>query len=179
RRQALRDRRRDERNPEDRHLEADPGEAVTSIRNQEPRIKGRSIVAFVILISAGCGKKEAGGAALETPEYQAWKGSQGIRQMASAGPSDKIDGTVTVHFPQERSKHPEDFVELCLNGQIVQHTRIRTTSGFASPLAIPIALRPGPDWLDVWDTTTNKNYRFQIDARQGTDYVLTPSAAGY
>jgi hypothetical protein len=133
----------------------------------------------VLVISAGCGKKEPPAATVETKEYQEWKGSQAIRQLVGGVPGDRIAGSVTVCFPQDRSRQADDFIELLLNGEEVQRTRIRTAGGAAAPLTLQISLRPGADWLDLWDSTTNRNYRFQIDTRQGTDFVLTPSAAGY
>jgi hypothetical protein len=140
----------------------------------------QGILTLVILI-AGCGRKTGtpatGG---ETEEYQAWKGSQAIRQMAAAGPSESIAGTVRVNFPETRSKSPEDFIELRLNGQVVQRTRFKPAGGGRiGPFGVHVTLRPGVDWLDLWDSTTNRNYRFEVDSRQGTDFVFAPTAAGY
>jgi hypothetical protein len=130
---------------------------------------------------AGCGKENATPAAPgETEEYRAWKGSQAIRQMAAQGPSESIPGTVRVHFPEGRSKSPDDFIELRLNGDVVQHTRFRPAGpGMIAPFGIHLTLRPGIDWMDLWDSTSNRNYRFQVDPRQGRDFVFTPTAEGY
>ena len=151
---------------------------MTGIKHQESCIKGR-IAALLLLILAGCGKKEPAGSALETPEYQEWKGSQAIRQMASAGPAESIAGTVLVHPPGGRSKGADDFIELYLNGQIVQHTPFRSFGGATTLSPLTLSLRPGANWLDLWDSTTNRNYREQIDSRQGSDFVFTPTETGY
>jgi len=140
----------------------------------------RGLLILGILVS-GCGRKgtppEAGG---ETEEHRVWRGSQGIRQMAAQGPSESIPGTVRVHLPLSRSKTSDDFIELCLDGQVVNRTRLGNTSpGRIVPIEIPVRLRPGVDWLDLWDSTTNRNYRFQVDPRQGRNFVFTPGGEGY
>jgi hypothetical protein len=142
------------------------------------RLAGALVLAVV---ACGCGKKPAPPAPYgETPEYREWKGSQLIRRQAASGPADSVPGTVQVRYPQDRSKNREDFVELYLNGQVVQRTRFGPTGGgMTAPFSITITLRPGPNWLDLWDTTTNKYFRFTIDSRQGNDYVLAPTPTGY
>lgn len=141
------------------------------------RITGPLILA---LVSAGCGKKEEASTGVETEEYRAWKGSQAIRQMAAAGPSDTMAGTVLVNFPQGRSKSSQDFIELCHNGQVVQHTAfVSRSGGELGPFGVHLTLRVGTNWLDLWDSTTNKNYRFQINTHEGTEFVFTPTEAGY
>ena len=130
------------------------------------------------LLLSACGRKqEAAGAGTE--QYREWKGSQAIRQLAAAGLSEKVAGTVVVHFPEARSQSPEDFIELCLNGQMIQHTRFKRVGGEVAPITLSIDLRPGIDWLDLWDSTTNRYYRFQVDPRQGTDFVFAPTETGY
>jgi len=143
-------------------------------------MKTPPVAALVLLLSASCGKKEPPGSPVETKEYQEWKGSQSIRQLVTGPPAEMLAGSVTVHFPQDRVKHAEDFVELCLNGVIIQHTRLKPPVGGApAPVTLQVSLRPGPDWFDLWDSTTNHDHRFQIDTRQGTEFILTPSAGGY
>ena len=135
---------------------------------------------ILTFLSAGCGKKEEASTGVETEEYRAWKGSQAIRQMAAAGPSGTMTGTVLVNFPQARSKSARDFIELCHNGQVVQHTAfIPKGGGQMGPFGVHLTLRAGTNWLDLWDSTTNKNYRFQINTQEGTDFVFTPTEAGY
>jgi len=142
----------------------------------------RIIAALALLILAACGKKEPTGRGHgETPEYREWKGSQAVRSMAApAGFAAKLQGTVTVHLPLARSKTPDDFVELYLNGLIVQRTVLATGRTGAQPsFTLNVTLMAGPDTFDLWDSTTNKYYRFQIDTRNGTDFVYTPSEGGY
>jgi hypothetical protein len=143
-------------------------------------LKGRAAV--VLLAFAACGKPGPTPASLstETPEYLAWKGSQALRSLPAASFAESLPVTVTVHYPQARSRGEADFVELFVNGQGVQRLRAKPPgSGPVVPLTLTVTILAGPGWLDLWDSTQNTNYRFTIDTRQGKDYVFSPTPAGY
>jgi hypothetical protein len=116
----------------------------------------------------------------ETPEFRAWKGSQILRQYPAANFAEVVSGTLTIHAPELRSRNPDDFCELYLNGEFVQRFRVgKMPNGRWPQLAVNLTLLAGADWLDLWDSSSNQNYRTQIDTRQGTDFVFTPSESGY
>jgi len=141
----------------------------------------RPLAAALLLLLGACGKDGPKTAtAAETPEYRAWKGSQALRNLPAANSAETIAVTVIVHFPQSRSRSPEDFIELYVNGQMAQRVRGKPAgTGPVVPTTVFLTILQGPGWLDVWDSTTNANYRFTIDTRQGKDYVFTPTATGY
>jgi hypothetical protein len=136
--------------------------------------------AIALLVLGACGKPGPSGTGLETPEYRAWKASQAIRSLPAANFAETLPVTITVHFPQARSRGPEDFVELFVNGQMTQRLRAKPPgTGPVVPLPVTVTILAGPGWLDLWDSTLNTNTRFTIDTRQGKEYVFSPSGLGY
>jgi len=133
-----------------------------------------------LLALCGCGRKEPPAAPAETPEYRAWKGGQFLRQMAAAGPAPTVSSRVEILPPSERARGPGDFCELYLNGEpLHRFPTARLPDGSWPRWEAELPLRAGPNWLDLWDSTTNRNYRHQVDTRQADDFVLAPTADGY
>lgn len=130
-----------------------------------------------MVAAAGCGSDQppAPAGPRETPEYRDWKGGQAVRRLASNA-AGRMPGTVILHLPDGRAKDPADFVELFVNGEFAHRAAVRSAAG---PIAVAVGVGPGPAWLDLWDSTTNRHYRHSVDTRQGTDFAFELTADGY
>ncbi len=138
------------------------------------------VLTAALLGAAGCGEKEPPRAAEGTPEYRAWRGAQFVRQFAAAAGAPTVAARLEVLAPAERSPGPGDFCELYLNGEMLLRFRTaRLPDGAWPRWESEVRPRAGPNCLDLWDSTTNRNYRRQVDLREGTDLVFAPTADGY
>jgi hypothetical protein len=126
-----------------------------------------------ILALAGCGGADP--PSRETREYREWKGSQAVRRLGSNA-TGKLPGTVSVQLPNLRAKDPADFVELFVNGEFAHRAPVQPAPG---SFTIPVGVGPGPAWLDLWDSTTNRHFRHSVDTRYGTIFAFEPTADGY
>jgi hypothetical protein len=134
----------------------------------------------IVSIPTGCGKKEPARPEEDTPEYRAWKGSQLLRQLPFAAGVPTVPGRLEILSSGERVRRAGDFCEVYLNGEILlRYKTARLPDGLWPRWEGDLRLRVGPNWIDLWDSTTNRNYREQVDSRVGTDLQFTPTAEGY
>lgn len=132
-----------------------------------------------LLALAACGGGDPGPPAVETAEYRAWKGKQ--ISIPAAGFAPEVRGSIEVIPSEGRVTHPDAFCEIYLNGNPLHRFRVAKLPDGTWPTCVvdPVMLRTGPDWIDLWDSSTNRNYRHQVDTRQGTVFVFTPTGDGY
>ncbi len=144
-----------------------------------PRGTGLWIACLLWPAAAGCGKKAPAGASVpETPEYREWR--TGRIEVPVAGFAPEVRGRIVILPPGERSTHPEDFCELFVNGRKLYRLRVaRRPDGEWPTAEIPATFRTGPNWIDLWDSSSNTALRRQVDTRQGTDFELRPTEGGY
>jgi hypothetical protein len=136
-------------------------------------------IAAVLLLLAACGK-EPEKDPLETPQYFEWRQTQALRQLPMAMGGMVVPGKVEVQPPQNRSKNRGDFVELFLNGNKVGRYNVaKLPDGNWPRIAFDIDFNSGPNTFDVWDTTSNRYYRQQVDTRNCTHFLFVPTADGY
>ncbi len=127
-------------------------------------------------LPAGCGREAPPPA--ETPEFRAWKMSHTAMPAAAFAPT--LAGEIQVLPAEERSRGPEDFCEIYLNGSRLHRSRMaRLPDGTWPECRLNVAFRHGPNRVDVWDSTSNRNHRFTIDTRLGTRVLYSPTAEGY
>jgi hypothetical protein len=140
----------------------------------------RSAALSALLLLAACGEKKPALPPGETPEYRAWKGGQLPVGLPSAGFAATVQASIEIRAPQERSRSPHDFVELYVNYAPARRASIARMPDGRWP-SIPLALTPnaGAIWLDLWDSSSNRNYKFQKDTREGTDFEFRPTPDGY
>jgi len=132
------------------------------------------------LLAAGCGKKPPPPPAEDTPQYREWKGGQILRQFPAAAGAPAVPGRLRVLSPEGRAPRPGDFCEVYLNGEALLRFRTgKLPDGHWPQWDGEVRLRAGPNWVDLWDSTGNRNHRHQVDTRQGTDLLFTPTAEGY
>lgn len=133
-----------------------------------------------LLLASGCGRKAPPPAEEDTPQYREWKGSQILRQVPSAGGAPGVQGRLRILPPESRIRRPGDFCEVYLNGEILLRFRLgKLPDGRLPEWEGPLRLRTGPNWIDLWDSTTNRNYRHSFDTREGTDLLFAPTPEGY
>lgn len=126
---------------------------------------------------SGCGRKSESPPA-ETPEYRAWKMSH--TAIPAAGFAPTVQGRIQVLAAEARSKGPEDFCEIYLNGSKLYRCRMGRQPDGSWPVCEVVAVfREGPNWVDVWDSTSNRNLREKIDTREGTRVVFSATEDGY
>jgi hypothetical protein len=127
----------------------------------------------------GCGKKEADPASLETPEYWKWRQTQLPIPVANFAPV--VPGKIVVLPPENRSRSAEDFCEIFFQGSRLHRAPMgKMPSGQWPRLEISVTFLTGPaNWIDLWDSSSNRNYRFQVDTREGTQITLSATGEGY
>jgi hypothetical protein len=144
------------------------------------KIAGAAALLCGLLLAAGCGKKAPAPQEEDTPQYREWKGGQILRQVPSAGGAPAVPGRLRILPPEDRVRRGGDFCEVYLNAEILVRFRTgRLPDGRWPEWDGPVRLRAGPNWIDLWDSTTNRHYRHAIDTREGTDLLFTPTADGY
>jgi hypothetical protein len=148
---------------------------VKRIRNLESGIGGGS--ALILLLLAACGRKPEAPRG-ETEEWRAWRQTQ--IAIPAAGFAPAIQGRLVVQPPTARAKHPDDFCEVFLNGTKLNRFRVGPMAGGAWPQCeMAVTLREGPNWIDLWDSTSNRKCREMVDTRSGADLTFAPTAEGY
>ena len=129
-----------------------------------------------VLALAACGGDQAPTA--ETPQYEEW--AQRRREIPSAGFAETVRGTIEILGPEDRAGRPDDFCELWVNGKKLHRLRVAPLADGTSPsVTLNVQFRVGPNWLDFWDSTSNKGRREAVDTREGTTFAFTPSDDGY
>lgn len=138
-----------------------------------------ALLAALLPLLAACGSDEPPREWWDTGSYRVWKGDQLLRQMPAAKFAPEIGGRIDVLPPEARSKHEDDFCEIFVNGYLLTKFRVGKMADGRFPVCgTDVQFLTGPNWIDLWDTSSNKNYRHQIDTREGTLFTFRPSADG-
>ncbi len=140
--------------------------------------RSRAGCSAALLALAACGA-EAPPPGAETGAYQVWRTR--LTEVPSAGFAETVRGDLQILPPPvERVKRPDDFCELWLNGRRLHRLRLAAAPDGALPaFDFKIELRAGPNWLDFWDSTSNRGRRDSIDTREGTELLFSPAELGY
>jgi hypothetical protein len=140
----------------------------------------KTAIALLLLAGiGGCSKKPAQDP-LDTPEYNAWKQEQILRRLPMAAGGLRVPGHIDVYAPEQRSKNSEDFVELFMNGERIGKYKVaKLPDGTWPRVAFDVDFNSGPNTFDLWDSSSNKKYRAQVDTRYVTGFVCVPTADGY
>jgi hypothetical protein len=132
---------------------------------------------LLLVALAACGGEPPPPTA-ETPEYEEW--AQRRREIPSAGFAETVRGSIDVLPPDRRVKRADDFCEIWVNGKKLHRLRLSKLPDGAYPsCSLAYEFRVGPNWLDFWDSTSNRGWRESIDTREGTRFSFTPSEGGY
>jgi hypothetical protein len=135
------------------------------------------ILLLPALAAAGCGKKPDAPRG-ETAEWRAWRQTQ--VQIPAAGFAPTLQARLAVQPPASRSTHPDDWCEVFLNGTLLNRFRVgKMADGNWPRCEMEITLRTGPNWLDLWDSTSNRKCRQMVDTREGLEITFVPTADGY
>jgi len=98
--------------------------------------------------------------------------------MASGGL--RVPGHIDVYPPEQRSKSRGDFVEMFMNGErIGKYNVAKLPDGTWPRIAFDVDFNSGPNTFDMWDSSSNKYYRQQVDTRYITGFICVPTAEGY
>ena len=136
-----------------------------------------TLTLIACLISCG---KEPEKDPLETEAYTAWKGGQILRRLPMAAGGLRVKGRIDVLPPDQRSKNPRDFCEVFLNGeQVGKYNTAKLPDGSWPRISIDVDFNSGPNTFDVWDSTSNKYYRQQVDTREAVEFTCLPTADGF
>ena len=137
----------------------------------------RRALLMMALLACGCESETPPTA--ETPEYGSWRRKRIPIPAAHFAP--KVSGSIEVIPAENRVKNPEDFCEIFVNGYLLRRFRMAKLPDGTWPVCIMdnVSLRTGADFIDLWDSSSNRSYRHTIDTRQGTVFVFTPTEDGY
>lgn len=141
----------------------------------------RRTPALLLLLAflSGCGK-EPPRDPLETPAYSGWKGSQVIRRLPMARGGIEAKGHIEVYPPDQRSKNPQDFCEIYVNGErIGRYNVAKLPDGSWPRVSIDVDFNAGPNTFDVWDSSSDRYYRQQVDTREAVEFICVPTPEGY
>lgn len=134
---------------------------------------------LLLLALAGCGKADPPGDPMETEAYRQWKGGQVIREY-TANYTTSTPGKVEIIPPESRTKTAADFCELYVNGRRVGRFNVgRQPDGSFPRNEFDFAFMTGPNTFDLWDSTSNRYYREQVDTRQCVHFRCVPTDDGY
>ena len=137
------------------------------------------VVAVLLAAFLGC-SKEPEKDPLETEAYEAWKGGQILRRLPMAAGGLTVRGRIDILPPEQRSKNPRDFCEVFLNGERVgKYNLAKLPDGTWPRISIGVDFNSGPNTFDVWDSTSNKYYRQQVDTRESVEFTCVPTADGF
>ncbi len=140
----------------------------------------RPLTLGLCLLLSACGKKEPPPPYGETLEYRAWLQTQVLRQLPAANFAPREAGRIDILAPEGRSKHPEDYCVLFVNGEKAGIFRVGRMANGAWPRhSVPVTFNAGPNTFDLWDSSSNRSYRHTVDTRQSVEFTCTPSADGY
>jgi hypothetical protein len=139
-----------------------------------------SLAAAVLgLLLAGCAKKPEPDP-LETEAYSAWKQTQVLRRLPMARGGLEVRGRIDIYPPEQRSKNKGDFCEVFLNGERVgKYNVAKLPDGSWPRIGFDVDFNSGPNTFDVWDSSSNKYYRQQVDTREAVEFLLVPTPDGY
>ena len=153
---------------------------VAALRGNPQNQCGLTTAVLLLAALAGCGGGEPPPpAGAETDAFTAWRARR--REIPSAGFAETVRGSIEVlPPPAERIRRPDDFCEIWLNGSRLHRLRLAPLADGSLPSCrLDVVLRTGPNWVDFWDSTSNRGRREQIDTREGTSLSFSPSSEGY
>lgn len=131
------------------------------------------------LAVAGCGKTPPPDP-LDTAEYNAWKLEQIRRRLPMGAGGLRVPGHIDVYPPEQRSKNTEDFVEFFMNGERIGKYKVaKLPDGTWPRVAFDVDFNSGPNTFDLWDSSSNRSYRQQVDTRYVVQFLCLPTADGY
>jgi len=137
---------------------------------------------MILMLTAGlasCGK-EPEKDPLETEAYTTWKGGQILRRLPMAAGGLRVKGRIDILAPDQRSKNPRDFCEVYLNGdQVGKYNVAKLPDGSWPRISVDVDFNSGPNTFDLWDSTSNKYYRRQVDTRESVEFTCVPTADGF
>ena len=140
----------------------------------------KKLAALALLALAACGKPALPPDPLDTPAYNEWKQEQIRRRLPMAAGGLRVPGRIDVYPPEQRSKNPGDFVEVFMNGErIGKYNVAKLPDGSWPRVAFDVDFNSGPNTFDLWDSSSNKYYRQQVDSRYVTGFLCVPTAEGY
>jgi len=140
----------------------------------------KSLAALALLACAACGKPAPPPDPLDTVEYNDWKQEQIRRRLPMAAGGLRVPGHIDVYPPEQRSKNRGDFVEMFMNGErIGKYNVAKLPDGTWPRVAFDVDFNSGPNTFDLWDSSSNKCYRQQVDTRYITGFLCVPTADGY
>ncbi|MBI3857484.1 MAG: hypothetical protein HY293_17520 [Planctomycetes bacterium] len=135
--------------------------------------------AVVLAVLAGCAR-EPEKDPLDTEAYNAWKQTQILRRLPMARGGLEVKGRIDILPPDGRSKHPRDFCEVFVNGERVgKYNVAKLPDGSWPRIGVDVDFNSGPNTFDVWDSSTNRHYRQQVDTREAVEFLCVPTADGY
>ncbi len=135
--------------------------------------------AALLLALAACGGEAPAPETAETGAYRAW--CRARTEVPSGGFAETVRGSLQIlPPPPARVKRPDDFCEVWLNGTRLYRLRLTPSpDGTLPSFEIALDLRAGPNWLDFWDSTSNRGQREPIDTREGSELLFAPAESGY
>jgi hypothetical protein len=140
----------------------------------------KNLAALALLACAACGKPTPPPDPLDTVEYNDWKQEQIRRRLPMAAGGLRVPGHIEVYPPEQRSKNRGEFVELFMNGErIGKYNVAKLPDGTWPRVAFDVDFNSGPNTFDMWDSSSNKYYRQQVDTRYLTGFLCVPTADGY
>lgn len=149
------------------------------IEKKEERILLRAAILSLALILCSCGKKPDPDP-LDTVQYNDWKMGQVLRRLPAANFATTCTGRVEILAPDTRSKNPNDFCEIFVNGERVgKFKTAKQPDGSWPSNVFDVTFLTGPNTFDLWDSSSNRFYRESVDTRQCTKFQCAPTADGY
>ena len=142
-------------------------------------MRSPAVCSAALLALAACGGDPPPPPGAETGAYRMWAGRR--TEIPSGGLAETIRGSLQIlPPPADRIKRPDDFWEVWLNGKRLHRLKLAPLPDGSFPsFEIALDLRTGPNWIDLWDSTTNRGERETIDTRQGTELLFSPTDEGY
>jgi hypothetical protein len=139
-----------------------------------------SIAALLLLATLGACSKREPKDPLDTAAYNDWKQEQIRRRLPMAAGGLRTTGHIEVYAPEQRSKNPQEFVELFMNGERIGKYRVaKLPDGTWPRVSFDVDFNLGPNTFDLWDSSTDRYYRQQVDTRYVTGFLCVPTAEGY
>ncbi len=148
------------------------------MKKRESRIPTTAMLGL-LLAALGCGK-EPEKDPLDTDAYNAWKQMQILRRLPMARGGLDLRGRIDVYPPEERSKNPNDFCEIFMNGERLGKWKIgKLPDGSYPRISVDVDWNSGPNTFDLWDSSSNRYFRQQVDTREVLSFLCIPTPEGY